>query len=89
MDRQKETGGVSYIFQGYRVQYSLDGDAPGSLWPSKTVEGREQLAVGELLFNQTYHIRVLAFNELGEGPPSPIIEVKLRQPSESFLLQLN
>lgn len=60
----------------------MDTSSPGPLWPSKIVEKEERLMITDLLLNQTYYVRVLAFSDRGDGPPSQPIEVQLHQSSE-------
>ena len=67
------------LLQGYKVFYTLTPDLPISLWTVHVVEGSMLTTIPNLLTNRTYSIKVLAYTEVGDGPHSEQIQVKMQQ----------
>jgi len=68
-----------FLLQGYKVYYTLTPDLPISLWTVHEVEGSRLTNIPNLLTNRTYSLRVLAFTEVGDGPLSEQMQVKMQQ----------
>ncbi|XP_032733425.1 receptor-type tyrosine-protein phosphatase F isoform X10 [Lontra canadensis] len=67
------------LVRGYRVYYSPDSRRPLSAWHKHNTDAGLLTTVGSLLPGITYSLRVLAFTAVGDGPPSPTIQVKTQQ----------
>ncbi|XP_035881798.1 receptor-type tyrosine-protein phosphatase F isoform X16 [Phyllostomus discolor] len=67
------------LVRGYRVYYSPDSRRPLSAWHKHNTDAGLLTTVGSLLPGITYSLRVLAFTAVGDGPPSPAIQVKTQQ----------
>ncbi|XP_074077734.1 receptor-type tyrosine-protein phosphatase F isoform X1 [Macrotis lagotis] len=67
------------LVRGYRVYYTPDALLPLSSWHKHNTDDSHLTTVGSLLTGITYSIRVLAFTAVGDGPPSPPIQVKTQQ----------
>ncbi|XP_036925546.1 receptor-type tyrosine-protein phosphatase F isoform X6 [Sturnira hondurensis] len=67
------------LVRGYRVYYSADSRRPLSAWHKHNTDAGLLTTVGSLLPGITYSLRVLAFTAVGDGPPSPTIQVKTQQ----------
>ncbi|XP_041508996.1 receptor-type tyrosine-protein phosphatase F isoform X7 [Microtus oregoni] len=67
------------LVRGYRVYYTPDSRRPLSAWHKHNTDAGLLTTVGSLLPGITYSLRVLAFTAVGDGPPSPAIQVKTQQ----------
>nr|XP_025847834.1 receptor-type tyrosine-protein phosphatase F isoform X11 [Vulpes vulpes] len=67
------------LVRGYRVYYTPDARRPLSAWHKHNTDAGLLTTVGSLLPGITYSLRVLAFTAVGDGPPSPTIQVKTQQ----------
>nr|XP_038966105.1 receptor-type tyrosine-protein phosphatase F isoform X23 [Rattus norvegicus] len=67
------------LVRGYRVYYTPDSRRPLSAWHKHNTDAGLLTTVGSLLPGITYSLRVLAFTAVGDGPPSPTIQVKTQQ----------
>ncbi|XP_078187595.1 receptor-type tyrosine-protein phosphatase F isoform X34 [Callithrix jacchus] len=67
------------LVRGYRVYYTPDSRRPPSAWHKHNTDAGLLTTVGSLLPGITYSLRVLAFTAVGDGPPSPTIQVKTQQ----------
>nr|XP_058159740.1 receptor-type tyrosine-protein phosphatase F isoform X13 [Dasypus novemcinctus] len=67
------------LVRGYRVYYSPDSRRPLSAWHKHNTDAGLLTTIGSLLPGITYSLRVLAFTAVGDGPPSPAIQVKTQQ----------
>ncbi|XP_062961732.1 receptor-type tyrosine-protein phosphatase F isoform X6 [Cynocephalus volans] len=67
------------LVRGYRVYYTPDSRRPLSSWHKHNTDAGLLTTVGSLLPGITYSLRVLAFTAVGDGPPSPTIQVKTQQ----------
>ncbi|XP_063092397.1 receptor-type tyrosine-protein phosphatase F isoform X16 [Cavia porcellus] len=67
------------MVRGYRVYYTPDSRRPLSAWHKHNTDAGLLTTVGSLLPGITYSLRVLAFTAVGDGPPSPTIQVKTQQ----------
>ncbi|XP_074122275.1 receptor-type tyrosine-protein phosphatase F isoform X6 [Sminthopsis crassicaudata] len=67
------------LVRGYRVYYTPDALLPLSSWHKHNTDDSHLTTVGSLVTGITYSIRVLAFTAVGDGPPSPPIQVKTQQ----------
>ncbi|XP_045440678.1 receptor-type tyrosine-protein phosphatase F isoform X17 [Pipistrellus kuhlii] len=67
------------LVRGYRVYYTPDARRPLSAWHKHNTDEGLLTTVGSLLPGITYSLRVLAFTAVGDGPPSPPIQVKTQQ----------
>ncbi|XP_022431198.1 receptor-type tyrosine-protein phosphatase F isoform X9 [Delphinapterus leucas] len=67
------------LVRGYRVYYTPDSRRPLSAWHKHNTDAGLLTTVGSLLPGITYSLRVLAFTAVGDGPPSPPIQVKTQQ----------
>ncbi|XP_021105543.1 receptor-type tyrosine-protein phosphatase F isoform X16 [Heterocephalus glaber] len=67
------------MVRGYRVYYTPDSRRPLSSWHKHNTDAGLFTTVGSLLPSITYSLRVLAFTAVGDGPPSPTIQVKTQQ----------
>ncbi|XP_012577670.1 PREDICTED: receptor-type tyrosine-protein phosphatase F isoform X10 [Condylura cristata] len=67
------------LVRGYRVYYTPDARRPLSAWHKHNTDAGLLTTVGSLLPGITYSLRVLAFTAVGDGPPSPAIQVKTQQ----------
>ncbi|XP_036203650.1 receptor-type tyrosine-protein phosphatase F isoform X9 [Myotis myotis] len=67
------------LVRGYRVYYTPDSRRPLSAWHKHNTDEGLLTTVGSLLPGITYSLRVLAFTAVGDGPPSPTIQVKTQQ----------
>ncbi|XP_049549937.1 receptor-type tyrosine-protein phosphatase F isoform X6 [Orcinus orca] len=67
------------LLRGYRVYYTPDSRRPLSAWHKHNTDAGLLTTVGSLLPGITYSLRVLAFTAVGDGPPSPTIQVKTQQ----------
>lgn len=67
------------LVRGYRVYYTPDSRRPLSAWHKHNTDAGLLTTVGSLLPGITYSLRVLAFTTVGDGPPSPTIQVKTQQ----------
>ncbi|XP_070261052.1 receptor-type tyrosine-protein phosphatase F isoform X6 [Myotis yumanensis] len=67
------------LVRGYRVYYTPDSRRPLSSWHKHNTDEGLLTTVGSLLPGITYSLRVLAFTAVGDGPPSPTIQVKTQQ----------
>ncbi|XP_021500251.1 receptor-type tyrosine-protein phosphatase F isoform X12 [Meriones unguiculatus] len=67
------------LVRGYRVYYTPDSRRPLSAWHKHNTDSGLLTTVGSLLPGITYSLRVLAFTAVGDGPPSPTIQVKTQQ----------
>lgn len=67
------------LLQGYKVYYTLTPDLPIPLWTVHEVEGSRLTNIPNLLTNRTYTLRVLAYTEVGDGPLSEQMQVKMQQ----------
>ncbi|XP_024200909.1 receptor-type tyrosine-protein phosphatase F isoform X18 [Pan troglodytes] len=67
------------LVRGYRVYYTPDSRRPPNAWHKHNTDAGLLTTVGSLLPGITYSLRVLAFTAVGDGPPSPTIQVKTQQ----------
>lgn len=67
------------LVRGYRVYYTPDSRRPLSAWHKHNTDAGLLTTVGSMLPGITYSLRVLAFTAVGDGPPSPTIQVKTQQ----------
>ncbi|XP_032016395.1 receptor-type tyrosine-protein phosphatase F isoform X12 [Hylobates moloch] len=67
------------LVRGYRVYYTPDSHRPPNAWHKHNTDAGLLTTVGSLLPGITYSLRVLAFTAVGDGPPSPTIQVKTQQ----------
>ncbi|XP_053088105.1 protein tyrosine phosphatase receptor type Fa isoform X9 [Pangasianodon hypophthalmus] len=70
------------LIRGYRVYYTHDAHsyAPLSAWYKHNTADAAQLAtISNLVPGTTYSLRVLAFTAVGDGPPSPTLQIKTLQ----------
>lgn len=67
------------LVRGYRVYYTPDSRRPLSAWHKHNTDAGLLTTVGSLLPGITYSLHVLAFTAVGDGPPSPTIQVKTQQ----------
>lgn len=65
--------------RGYRVYYTMEPEQPVSNWLKHDVDDSLLTAISNLLEDETYTVRVLAFTSLGDGPLSDLIQVKTSQ----------
>lgn len=81
-----------YLWQGYRVFYTLQPDLPIILWHNQEVQSNtNSTIITNLSPNDTYTICVLAYSAKGEGPVSQLITVITNEGSKCHvtLLWLN
>lgn len=62
--------------RGYRLFYSSNPAAPLSSWQKQPTDGSHQTSLDHLEPGTTYGLRVLAFNSVGEGPLSDLLQIK-------------
>ncbi|XP_053431888.1 receptor-type tyrosine-protein phosphatase F isoform X19 [Nycticebus coucang] len=67
------------LVRGYRIYYTPDSRRPLSAWHKHNTDAGLLTTVGSLLPGITYSLRVLAFTAVGDGPPSPTMQVKTQQ----------
>ncbi|CAL8324340.1 unnamed protein product [Arctogadus glacialis] len=63
--------------KGYRVYYTMDPSRPMNEWQIHNVQDSVITTIQYLITSETYHIQVLAFTSVGDGPFSEPVLVKV------------